>query len=65
MHFLVHLVNHKGILLDLAKIEAVMQWEVPISPSEIQIFLGLGGYYQIFNFVDQVDKEVCYFPLGA
>ena len=29
VQFLGHHVNHKGILIDLAKIEAMMQWEVP------------------------------------
>ena len=37
-----------GILVDPAKVEAVMQWEVPKSPSEIQSFLGMAGYYQRF-----------------
>ena len=48
VQFLGHLVNQKGILVDPAKIKAVMQWEVPRSPSEIQIFLGLAGYYRRF-----------------
>ena len=43
-----HLVNQEGILVDSAKIEAVMQWEVPKSPSDIKSFLGLAGYYQRF-----------------
>ena len=43
-----HLVNQKGILVDPAKIEAEMQWEVPRSPSEIRSFLGLAGYYRRF-----------------
>ena len=48
MQFLGHLVNQKGILVDPAKIEAVMSWEVPKSPSEIRSFLGLAGYYRRF-----------------
>ena len=48
VQFLGHLVNQKGILVDPAKIEAVMQWEVPKSPSEIRSFLGLAGYYRRF-----------------
>ena len=35
VQFLGHLVNQEGILVDPAKIEVVMQWEVPRSPSEI------------------------------
>ena len=48
VQFLGHLVNQNGILVDPAKIEAVMRWEVPKSPSEIRSFLGLAGYYQRF-----------------
>ena len=48
VQFLEHLVNQKGILVDPAKVEAVMSWEVPRSPSEIRSFLGLAGYYQRF-----------------
>ena len=43
-----HIVNQDGILVDPAKIEAVMSWEVPRSPSEIRSFLGLAGYYRRF-----------------
>ena len=48
MQFLGHLVNQKGILVDPAKIEAVLSWEVSKSPSEIRSFLGLAGYYRRF-----------------
>ena len=48
MQFLGHLVNQDGILVDPAKIEAVMQWEVPKSPSDIRSFLGLAGSYHRF-----------------
>ena len=43
-----HLVNQNGILVDPTKIEAVMRWEVPKSPTKIRSFLGLAGYYQRF-----------------
>lgn len=48
VQFLGHLVNQNGILVDPAKIEAVMRWEVPRSPTKIRIFLGLAGYYRRF-----------------
>ncbi|GJX00987.1 putative reverse transcriptase domain-containing protein [Tanacetum coccineum] len=38
----------KGLKVDLAKIEAVMNWQAPKSVSEIQSFLGLTGYYRRF-----------------
>ena len=52
VQFLGHLVNQNGFLVDPTKIEAVMKWEVPKTPSEIQSFLGLVGYYKrfIYNF---------------
>ena len=48
VQFLGHLVNQDGILVDPAKVEAVMQWETPKSPSDIRSFLGLAGYYRRF-----------------
>ncbi|KAI3522051.1 hypothetical protein L1887_11529 [Cichorium endivia] len=41
--FLGHLVNEQGIMVDPAKVEAVMWWEVLRTPSEIRSFLGLAG----------------------
>ncbi|KAJ9538840.1 LOW QUALITY PROTEIN: hypothetical protein OSB04_031573 [Centaurea solstitialis] len=43
VQFLGHLVNREGIKVDPAKIEAVMNWEVPKTPTEIRSFLGLAG----------------------
>ncbi|KAJ9538034.1 hypothetical protein OSB04_030767 [Centaurea solstitialis] len=48
VQFLGHLVNREGIKVDSAKIEVVMSWEVPKTPSEIRSFLGLAGYYRRF-----------------
>ena len=48
VQFLGHLVNREGIKVDPAKIEAVMKWETPKSPTEIRSFLGLAGYYRRF-----------------
>ena len=46
VQFLGHLANHNGIMVDPAKIKAVMEWEVPKSQYEIRRFLGLAGYYE-------------------
>ena len=48
VQFLGHVVNQEGIMVDPAKIEAVMKWEQPKSPTEIRSFLGLAGYYRRF-----------------
>ncbi|KAJ9564756.1 LOW QUALITY PROTEIN: hypothetical protein OSB04_000722 [Centaurea solstitialis] len=48
VQFLGHLVNREGIKVDPEKIETVMSWEVPKTPSEIRSFLGLAGYYHRF-----------------
>ena len=48
VQFLGHVVNSEGIMVDPAKIDAIMSWERPKSPSEIRSFLGLAGYYRRF-----------------
>ena len=48
VQFLGHLVNQNRILVDPAKIEAIMRWEVLRSPSEIRSFMGLADYYRRF-----------------
>ncbi|KAJ9543706.1 LOW QUALITY PROTEIN: hypothetical protein OSB04_023413 [Centaurea solstitialis] len=48
VQFLGHIVNREGIKVDPAKIEAVMNWEIPKAPTEIRSFLGLAGYYRRF-----------------
>ncbi|GJS79078.1 putative reverse transcriptase domain-containing protein [Tanacetum coccineum] len=48
VHFLGHVVNHSGIHVDPSKIEAVKNWKAPTTPSEVQSFLGLAGYYRRF-----------------
>ncbi|GJW27767.1 putative reverse transcriptase domain-containing protein, partial [Tanacetum coccineum] len=47
--FLGHVVNQNGIHVDPSKIEAVKNWKAPTTPSEIQSFLGLAGYYRCFT----------------
>ncbi|GJU66960.1 integrase, catalytic region, zinc finger, CCHC-type containing protein [Tanacetum coccineum] len=48
VHFLRHVVNNDGNHLDPSKIEAVKNWKVSKTPSEIRSFLGLAGYYRCF-----------------
>ncbi|XP_024978989.1 uncharacterized protein LOC112516199 [Cynara cardunculus var. scolymus] len=48
VQFLGHVVTQDGVKVDPSKIEAMMNWEPPKSPSEIRSFLGLAGYYRRF-----------------
>ena len=48
VQFLGHVINAQGIQVDPAKIEAILKWEVPKSPTEVRSFLGLAGYYRRF-----------------
>ena len=43
--FLGHIISFEGIRVDPQKTEAVRNWPRPISPTDIQIFLDLAGYY--------------------
>ena len=60
-------------MVDPAKIEALMQWEVLRSPYKIRSFLGLVGYYQRFiwellrdcSSLDPTNKEFSDLLLGA
>ena len=43
-----HVLSKDEILVDSTKIEVVPKWECPIIVTEVQSFLGLAGYYQMF-----------------
>ncbi|WMV24877.1 hypothetical protein MTR67_018262 [Solanum verrucosum] len=44
--FLGHIVSGKGIKIDHKKMDAIKSWPRPLSPLDIQNFLGLDGYYR-------------------
>ncbi|KAL8114594.1 hypothetical protein AgCh_021455 [Apium graveolens] len=48
VQFLGHIISREGIQVDPAKIEAVLNWERPKTPTEVRSFLGLAGYYRRF-----------------
>ncbi|KAI3685696.1 hypothetical protein L6452_34953 [Arctium lappa] len=48
VQFLGHVVMSEGVKVDPSKIDAMMNWEPPKSPTEIRSFLGLAGYYRRF-----------------
>ncbi|GJY72031.1 putative reverse transcriptase domain-containing protein [Tanacetum coccineum] len=41
-----HVIDHSGVHVDPAKIEAIKSWAAPMTPTEVRQFLGLVGYYQ-------------------
>ena len=41
-------ISFEGIRVDPQKTKAVRNWPRPISPTDIQSFLGLAGYYRCF-----------------
>nr|GEY68794.1 reverse transcriptase domain-containing protein [Tanacetum cinerariifolium] len=48
VQFLSHVIDSRGIHVDLAKIESIKDWVSPKTPMEIHKFLGLSGYYRRF-----------------
>nr|KYP36108.1 Retrovirus-related Pol polyprotein from transposon 17.6 [Cajanus cajan] len=48
VRFLGHVISAEGIVVDPAKVEAVIQWEHSRTATEIKSFIGLAGYYQRF-----------------
>nr|KYP71512.1 Retrovirus-related Pol polyprotein from transposon 17.6 [Cajanus cajan] len=54
--FLGHVISAKGIAIDPAKVESVLQWERPRTVTDIQSFVGLAGYYR--RFIEGFSKIV-------
>ncbi|GJY44825.1 putative reverse transcriptase domain-containing protein [Tanacetum coccineum] len=48
VQFLSHMIDCRGIYVDLAKIESIKDWASPKTPTEIRQFLGLADYYRRF-----------------
>ena len=46
--FLGHVVGRNGIQCDPKKVEAVREWRVPTSVTEVKSFMGLSSYYRKF-----------------
>ncbi|GJT62703.1 putative reverse transcriptase domain-containing protein [Tanacetum coccineum] len=56
VQFLGHVIDSKGIYIDLAKTESIKDWASAKSPTEIRQFLGLAGYYT--RFIEGFSKIV-------
>jgi hypothetical protein len=55
--FLGHVVNKNRLVVDLVKIEAIVEWERPTNVREIRSFLGLVAYY--LRFIAGFSMLVC------
>jgi hypothetical protein len=48
IHYLGHVISGEGIVVDPAKVEAIMEWPAPTNVPEVHSFMGLAGYYRRF-----------------
>ncbi|GJU54190.1 putative reverse transcriptase domain-containing protein [Tanacetum coccineum] len=64
VQFLRHVINGNVIHVDPSKIEAVKNWKALRTPTEVQSFLGLAGYY--CRFIENFSKDkLCNVPVLA
>ena len=45
IHYLGHVISAQGVQMDMTKVNAIMHWPHPTNLEELQIFLGLAGFY--------------------
>ncbi|GJR00097.1 putative reverse transcriptase domain-containing protein [Tanacetum coccineum] len=62
VQFLGHVIDHSGVHVDPAKIEAIKNWAAPTTPMEVRQFFGLAGYYRRFieAVLMQREKVIAY-----
>jgi hypothetical protein len=46
--YLGHIISEQGIIVDLEKIKAIIDWPTPKSVTEVRSFMGLLGNYRRF-----------------
>jgi len=54
VHYLGHIISSEGIVVDSAKIDAILEWPTPSNVHEVRSFMGMEGYY--WRFVDEFSK---------
>jgi hypothetical protein len=47
-HYLGHVISDEGIVMDPAKVEAIMEWTAPTNVPEVHSFMNLASYYRWF-----------------
>ena len=48
MDYLGHTVFGQGLAMDKDKVQAMLQWPIPVTIKQLRGFLGLAGYYRKF-----------------
>ena len=48
IHYLGHTISFSGINMDTDKVDAILRWPHPTNVEELQIFLGMAGFYRKF-----------------
>ena len=46
IQYLGHIISAKGMRMDPEKVEAILRWPAPKNLQELQIFLGMSGFYR-------------------
>ncbi|MCO5600686.1 hypothetical protein L7F22_054801 [Adiantum nelumboides] len=46
IHYLGHVISLQGVHMDMSKVDAIVHWPHPTNLEELQIFLGLAGFYR-------------------
>jgi hypothetical protein len=65
IHYLGHVISGKGIVVDPAKVEAIMEWPAPTNVPEVCSFMGLArsyrrfveGFSKIANSITELQKK--------
>ncbi|XP_051515080.1 uncharacterized protein LOC127418541 [Myxocyprinus asiaticus] len=46
--FLGYVISSEGVSMDSSKVQAILQWPLPVSVKELQPFLGFANFYRLF-----------------